>query len=97
MRKIEYWLTPDGRLIETEQNPCGCHPFDFIVKTEGIRPKYLERSGVSLSFKNRREFRNYMNRRWAEKLGEGEALEKIEYEDPGCDEATKIKAALEEK
>jgi hypothetical protein len=61
--KSEVWVNQWGAQAFTEQNPCGCHPFDFIIEKE-----FGRKGGFSFSFKSRREFSTYMKRNGWEKL-----------------------------
>ena len=66
--QIEYfvhWKT--GQLMETERNPCRCHPDDYIIKKEWDSRGYL-RNGFTISTKNRRDFFRYVKRAGFEAL-----------------------------
>lgn len=58
-RKIYYYMNQWGDLKEFHQNPCGCHPFDVIIKYKNGN-KTIE---FSLSFKNQQEINGYVRRR----------------------------------
>lgn len=51
--KIEYWIKPWGEIVETIQNPCGCHPFD-VIKT------YENKKSVAISYTSRKDFLKHM-------------------------------------
>jgi len=63
---IRYYLTSNGILVEIWQNPCGCHPFDAIIKYEGMTG--IRKNGLSYSFKNQQGVNGYVRRRRLERL-----------------------------
>lgn len=61
--EIEFWMNEWGGIIETEKNPCGCCPNDYLVHWYD-RP----RSKVSISFKDRQDFMEWVNEKHWEAL-----------------------------
>lgn len=66
IRYIEHWVQSIvGNTIVTEQNPCGCHPDDYIIENHNFGYK---NAIVSISFKNRKHFLRHMKSYKYEKL-----------------------------
>lgn len=62
-RFIEHWMTRHGDIVTTEQNPCGCCPYDFLITSPYTKP-----ATMSYSFGSRKEFKKYANSRGWEPL-----------------------------
>lgn len=58
--KLEYWVGSSGDIIETVQNPCGCHSFDFLYTNDTGHYDKVKLNTVSMSFKSRQQFAAYM-------------------------------------
>lgn len=61
---LRFYLDRWGDLVECEQNPCGCHPFDVIV-TYPNKETHGKGRSVSLAFDSQQRI-NAMTRysRW---------------------------------
>lgn len=59
---IRYYLTAIGTLVELEQNPCGCHPFDILITYTNLK-HYGKGKSYSQRFENQKQIKNYC-RRW---------------------------------
>lgn len=60
-RHLEFWINTYGWIIISEQNPCGCCPFSFLIT-------WKTGQTYTYDFSSRREFKAFANRRGLEKL-----------------------------
>lgn len=58
--KLRYFLSRFGYLVQFEQNPCGCHPFDVIITYS--KDDFGKGKAVSVSFKNNHSIGAYIRR-----------------------------------
>ena len=66
-RKINYYITRYGDLVELEQNPCGCHPFDVIGTYTNPRTGGKGNS-FSYSFGNQQQINGWVRQKHWERL-----------------------------
>lgn len=84
-RNIKYYITPFGHLVEIEQNPCGCHPFDIIYRHELDRG--WAKNGVTISFRSQQHVNGFVRLKKLERLVGKIFIKKI---------YSKVNASLEE-